>query len=342
MTENNNQQNLNNSSGNLSGFSDRVVSMPESFYGTKENLTRPQDLKVQYQPAVSPEVPKKPMSQKPTKIVSKTTYLIIGIGVLLLLGLVGYLIYLMYFSNPQTLEQLPGTIEVENSSVPPIINEPEIELPLENEPPVVEEPPIIEEPIPRILSLMHDIDTDGDLLTDNEEYVLKTNAAEKDTDGDGYIDGQEFINFFNPIASEPAELEFSGLVVTYVNPIFAYNVFYPIGWFARSVDQAASEVIITSIAGEFVSIKVLENSLRQAVDVWYLSTFPQITSNEIKIYSNRQGDKVVQSPDEFTSYLAKNDLIYEIKYDIGAREKASYPNIYQMMVNGFIFTNNGL
>ena len=51
---------------------------------------------------------------------------------------------------------------------------------------------------------------------------------------------------------------------------------------------------------------------------------------------------MVQSPDEFTSYLAKNDLIYEIKYDIGAREKASYPNIYQMMVNGFIFTNNGL
>jgi len=46
------------------------------------------------------------------------------------------------------------------------------------------------------------VDTDGDLLTDEREEELGTDANNLDTDGDGYNDGSEVANGYNPLVAE--------------------------------------------------------------------------------------------------------------------------------------------
>jgi len=44
-----------------------------------------------------------------------------------------------------------------------------------------------------------EVDSDGDLLTDDREKALGTDPNNKDTDGDGYLDGVEVANGYDPL-----------------------------------------------------------------------------------------------------------------------------------------------
>ena len=66
-----------------------------------------------------------------------------------------------------------------------------------------------------------------------------------------------------------------------------------------------------------------------------------ITTSEVRDFVNSNGINGLETADGFTVYFAKGQLIYELRYDIGIREKASYPNIFKMIIESFIFTQDG-
>jgi len=48
-------------------------------------------------------------------------------------------------------------------------------------------------------------DSDGDMIPDNIEKIIGTNANKKDTDGDGYGDLEEIKKGFNPVGKSPTD-----------------------------------------------------------------------------------------------------------------------------------------
>jgi hypothetical protein len=258
------------------------------------------------------------------------------VGVVIILSLLSYLLYLKYYSRAvvptaEVVEIKPEIVVVVEEVVEEeIVIEPEIE-PVEI---------IVEELVPNILSKMHAFDTDKDGLTDSEELLLGTNENKKDTDNDGFQDNTEVVNLYNPLGSDPAKLEFSGLVTTYVNPTYNYDLYYPQKWYARSLDSANREIIITSPMGDFVTINILEKEASQLLNVWYLNKNTDITSNEIRDFTNHNDIEGIVSPDEFTVYFSKDQYIYEIKYDIGLKTKVNYPNLFKVIYESFIFVDS--
>ena len=313
-----------------SQFKDSIVVMPEQFYGVVSKvkpMSTPKKITKEHKKPLPPKKPTKVFPKKKNYI----TPIMISIGLVLILGSFGYLMYLKYYTAPEVV------VEPEPEPVVVVIPKP-IPKPVPEPEPVPEPIPEPEpEPEPTILSQMHSFDTDGDGLTDAEELLFNLELDSKDTDNDGFQDGTEFINLYNPKDTVPARLEFSGLVSTYVNPTFDYDVFYPREWFARSIDQVNREILLSSILGEFVTVKVMEKNPEQDVKVWYLNTHTDITSTEMKDFVNYHKIDGVMSQDEFTVYFAKGNNVYELRYNIGLKKTASYPNIFKMIYESFIF-----
>jgi len=296
---------------------DKVFVMPEEYHGVRPDQPR--------------EVVREKIITK-TKIVRKKSRalpMVVIFALFITVSLLSYIGYLTYFKPAPEPEVIVKVVEPE-----PVVVEPEPEP----EPVVVpsqEFDPAKIEPIK--LSEMFDVDVDDDGLTDAEEFLLETDYQRPDSDQDSYLDGVELENLYNPIGSDPARLEFSGLVSTYVNPTFDYDLFYPKGWFARSVDPKNSEIVFSSPMNENVSVLVLENTAQLTLAEWYSVQIDEAEANIVE-FENHNNMKGVRSPDEFTVYFARGEYIYVIDYDIGLKEKASYPHLFELLVQSFVFT----
>lgn len=308
---------------------EKIIVMPEEYYGQKPEFGK----------AHRPEQPIEPSKTKlPDKKKSIVAPIIIILLLLILILAIGWLLYVTYFQTA-TPTVAPATEEIEEVVEPEVLEEtvePTVEEPAAEEAEeIVYEPAEIKK---QPLELMISQDTDGDKLTDDEEILFGTNVNQPDTDQDSYLDGSEVMNLYNPLAKDPAGIEYSGLVSTYVNPTYDYDLFYPKKWLARAVDQANVEVMFTSVLGEFVKVSVVENLNKQSLLTWYQQQAPQVLAQDIVEFTNKNNMTGIKSPDGFTAYFAKGRFIYIINYDIGLKTEASYPNLFNMMVESFVFT----
>lgn len=311
---------------------ERLHVMPEKYYGLKPGVK-----------PVSPSLPIQPVSQ--TKDKSRSSLIILAVVILvILIGFVGWFLFITYFSPPvqQVVEQTPAPVVNEETQEPQTTDEENI---MQEEEEQVEEQEAEEtvefEPSDlseKTIDEMATADSDNDGLTDSEELLLNTNINKPDTDEDGYLDGQEFVSLYNPLAKDPAQIEFSGFITTYVNPTYNYDVFYPNKWLAKALDKANVEVMFTSALGEFVSVAVIENEQQLSVKDWYLSQVADLTEDEIVEFTNTNNMSGIKSPDGFTVYFGRDNFIYYLHYNIGLKEEANYPNIFKMMVASFVFT----
>ncbi|OGF30691.1 hypothetical protein A2533_00825 [Candidatus Falkowbacteria bacterium RIFOXYD2_FULL_35_9] len=302
---------------------DTIHVMPLEFYGVN-----PEEKQTKIETRIVEKIVTKPGKPFPKKR-NKAMTVVVVFSLLIIICLLSYLVYLNYAdtTSNSTIIEVPV---VENPK--PIVDIPIVEQPDE---PVVPIIPIV--PVMIKLADIHDADADADGLTDAEELLINTDMNKPDTDADSYLDGDELLNLYTPL-EVGEKLEFSDLVATFVNPNYDYDVFYPKAWFARAVERDNREVVFTSPTGEFVNILVVQNESLQDLKQWYLSQDSEADIAQLVDFDNKQGVKGIISPDGFRYYFSKANQVYVVSYNIGLKQKASYPNLFALIAQSFIFT----
>lgn len=181
-------------------------------------------------------------------------------------------------------------------------------------------------------------DSDKDGLTDLEEDLYETEKRKPDTDADGFVDGQELINGYNPKAAGSSLLANSGMVNTYSNPTFNYQILYIATWVARPTDQSLQEIIFQSATGERVVVLVEDNTDNLNLAEWYLRQSPLSNISDLGKETTLQGYQALISPDKLTYYLVDSqDLskVYIINYQIDNKTSINFLTTFAMMVNSF-------
>lgn len=190
------------------------------------------------------------------------------------------------------------------------------------------------------LSLLSGVDSDRDGLTDAEEAIFETNPQLADTDADGYPDGHEVQNFYSPVSLPLFRLWEEDFAKEYQNAKYNYKLLYPAAWLVKPIDEAdPSEAMIMSDQNEFVNILVDQKRPDQTLTDWYFEKAPSVDKTKLKTYATFYKLPVLESPDAFTAYIADSSTVYILNYNIGLKEEASYPAIFQMIVNSFQLTN---
>jgi len=186
-------------------------------------------------------------------------------------------------------------------------------------------------------SVSSSLDSDNDGLTDVEEIIYHTEINNPDSDGDGNPDSQEIINLSDPLKIEESKLAASGVVNVYTNPTYAYSFFYPSSWLARAIPETDNqEVLVITNTGEFFSSTVINNPEKLNPIAWYLQQSPQTEESSLypSIINNQEA---VWNPDHLTVYIAKEDKIYILSYNVGTEKQANFKATFQSLINSFQF-----
>ncbi|MCX6740136.1 MAG: hypothetical protein NTZ49_02825 [Candidatus Parcubacteria bacterium] len=182
------------------------------------------------------------------------------------------------------------------------------------------------------------LDSDSDGLTDVEEDLYQTEKRKADTDGDGYSDGDELKNLFNPKEAGGATLQTSGLVNTYSNQLYKYEILYPASWLAKPEDQSLLAIIFLSSTEEDVHISLEENKDKMDLVNWYLSISANVDLGSLQSLTTKSGYSALVSPDKLTYYvqgIADPERIYVIHFNIGNKTEVDFLSTFIMMVNSF-------
>ncbi len=184
-------------------------------------------------------------------------------------------------------------------------------------------------------------DADFDELSDTEEQtIFGTQAQKPDSDDDGYVDGHEVLNLYHPGGFKPVKLIDTSLVVKYSNAVFGYEALTPSRWLVGPLDEDGTEVLFTAETGEYVAIKVYPNLTTLSFKEWYTTLVPQAPADGVQEFATKQGLHGFKSPDGLAVYFLRNNVVYEIRYDLGARGDANFMRTFAMMQQSFVFTTN--
>jgi len=183
--------------------------------------------------------------------------------------------------------------------------------------------------------LSFSVDTDNDGLTDEEEDLYGTELRKPDTDGDGFTDGQELLNLYSPFSAGPVPLETVATITKMENPNANYNILYPSGWLPLASDQSKLEYSFTSLTGEVMYLKVLDNPDELSLSEWLIVNQPNVNPNTISDYTTKKGLKGVKTANGLVYYInvPKQSKVYKFIYDAGNVKRLNFMTTFQMMVN---------
>ncbi|MEK7159222.1 MAG: thrombospondin type 3 repeat-containing protein [Patescibacteria group bacterium] len=188
------------------------------------------------------------------------------------------------------------------------------------------------------LTLLSGVDKDKDGLTDEEEALFGTNPDLVDSDNDLYKDQEEINHLYSPIDVGPKRLWEKDVIGTYTNSVYGYKILYPKSWLVQPLDASQpNDLMISSNLNEFINIMVFDKKAGQTLQDWYLELAPTVKKSDLKSYETYRKIKVMESPDGFTVYIDHNDKVVALNYNIGLKEEASFPGVFQMVINSFEF-----
>ncbi len=164
------------------------------------------------------------------------------------------------------------------------------------------------------VNLANSADVDLDQLTDIEEALFGIDSGTWDTDVDGYYDGQELINLYNPRGAAPVKLIDSGLVREYVNPFSEYRLYYPLQWQKGAVDPEEKQVLLSSIGGEFIEIRVFQKNSGDTFSQWFQANAPDQQFNLLTSFTNRFGVEGFKRSDGLVVYFDTSSFVFVILY----------------------------
>jgi len=322
-------------------ISDNIFVIPEEFYGAK-------DPSIHYETTsktVFKETVKFTNKSNNSKVVSgkisrllknkKSRYIIIGLLLVLAVAFISWYYIEQARVKPVVLPEHEEIVPVVEVVEEPIAEEEPLVEEVEETPiiiPEVEEKPVLQ--FPNII-LTDSTDIDSDALTDVEEELFNTDSGTWATDGDGYYDGQEVINLYNPTGFAPMKLIDAGLVQEYVNPILQYRVFFPIQWLMGEVDSKASQVLFSSISGDYVEIFVSEKDPSVTFAEWFGKEIKDQNFADLEGFSNRFQEEGWKRKDGLVAYFINDTKVYVIIYHTGSTGFLSFRHVMQMMLQSF-------
>ena len=177
------------------------------------------------------------------------------------------------------------------------------------------------------------LDTDKDELTDKEEDLFLTKHVLPDSDSDGFLDGKEVLALYDPNKKDGALLEDAENITKYTDTTFGYQVLYPKAWLI-DIDETFNKVLFSAALGEFIEILVESNPERLTAREWYGKQSPGVNVSALETV-NVNGLSGIKTPDGLNIYLAAQNKIFLISYNVGTLKELNYKTTFEMMVNSF-------
>lgn len=277
--------------------------------------------------------------QLPSFLHSKKFKIItVVVGSLVVIGLISW--YYINQAKPKVVQPI-----IPKETVTPVseVIEPAVEEVIE--PVVPEVVPTTTEPIiepekkvglefPSIL-LADGPDLDSDSLTDLEEEMFGTDSGVWDTDSDGYYDGLEVFNLYNPKGIAPMKIIDSGLVKEYVNPVWSYRVYYPVGWAVASVDEKSSQVLFSALSGDYIEIWSEDLQAGEGFTDWFARQAKDQLYSDLQTFTNRFKEDGWKRKDDLVAYFVANSKVYVLVYHPGVTGDISFRHVFVVMEQSF-------
>ncbi len=243
--------------------------------------------------------------------------------------------------------QYKKTVKVATVIPPPKINIP-VNNPVNQNPPtptptveVVVPPPVVVNPELRIdfpsSLLAESVDTDKDGISDVAEEIFKTDPTIADTDKDGYTDGHEVYYLYNPSGKEPLKLLDSGLIKIFKNPVFAYQLYYPVSWAVGNVDSSYKDVLFSTLSGENVEVRIMDKDKNQNFNDWFGINAPNERLSDYSSFSSVFKEDGWARNDGLVYFFPKDDKMVAVIYHTTDSSIVNYKIVAVMMARSFQF-----
>ena len=172
-------------------------------------------------------------------------------------------------------------------------------------------------------------DSDGDGLTDSEEILYGMDVSMRDTDGNGLDDWAEVLSWY----AVELDKDLDSSLEVYASGTEEYSIYYPSLW---AIEDKEGEISFTADTGESAQIMIQSNPQNLSARDWYLQQASGITASQIKS-GEINGLDAAWSLDQFTCYIAREENIYLINYNIGLRDEAGFKATFDAIVSSFHF-----
>jgi len=337
-----------------------VETIPEDFYGGKnpvvvfKNVTETVDLKKNQRASVTMEEKKRfnettAVGAGESKwhfanLATNPKALAVLAGILFVVVALGagsyYYIKNNFFNKTggnittNVLPIVPLTSTTSETPIIPIPVEPEIPvMPTSTEPEIIKELPL---EFPSVL-LAESVDTDNDGLTDLAEEEFQTDPGNYDTDKDKYPDGVEVYNLYNPKGIEPQRLSVSNLVKKYDSPNFAYQFFIPINWAIGSVDEEGRQILLSTLSGENIEIRIFDLKQDENFDIWFANYAINQDINSLVDFETAEKYSGKMRNDGLVYYFVYNNKVYAVLYHTTDSNIVNYKAIISLVARSLKF-----
>ncbi len=280
-----------------------------------------------------------PGAKRPTAILMNRSWLLVGAIALFLLFVAGASWYYWRQATETTTPVViknPPPITIETSTAPVVISPPpttaEVVQPI-----ITSTPPTLaseDGPLsfpPTFVPDSNDNDRDG--LTNAEEELFKSDLEVPDTDHDGYQDGLEVYYLYSPTNAAPAKLIDSGVVKTFTNPAFGYQLYYPATWAQASVDMGYRDILLSTITGENVELRAVVATSTFAN--WFSAWAPSERFENLQPFTTRYGVTGYMRSDKLVYYFPVTGRVYVLLYHPELNSAINYRSVIGMIARSF-------
>jgi hypothetical protein len=183
------------------------------------------------------------------------------------------------------------------------------------------------------------LDTDSDGLTDVEEKeIFSSDANSVNSDGDSYVDLNEVLNLFDPAKNAPARLVDNPGIAVYRNENYGLQIYQPKAWMTRDI-PAEKTVQFTSVTGENIKLISYRKSSQESLVDWLAKTPIEglTTTNQFEKLVNKKGYEQIITSDRRAIFVAHNELVTGLIYNLVDQLQIRYRVTLSMMANSLEF-----
>lgn len=188
--------------------------------------------------------------------------------------------------------------------------------------------------------LQESADLDKDGISDDSEEVFNSDPGTTDTDEDGYPDGLEIFHLYSPNGYAPTRLSSSGLIKEFINPKFGYKIYYPANWAFGNVDTEYRDVLISTISGDNIEIRVFDRGSNQSFEDWFGENAKGEKLEDLQPFTTAFKDSGKERKDKLVYYFMDSERTYSIAYHTTESVEVKYKTVINMVARSFRFSNS--
>lgn len=282
------------------------------------------------QKQMTPEAAAKAKLQQHIQKPKKTSWILIGVIVFVVLLFVGIGIAFFAVSTNKEPEVpiAPAPTPVVPVVVPPTpVTQPQVA------------PPVTPVPDVETFSVLPGQDTDSDGLTDVEEALYGTQLNKPDTDQDGFLDGNEVFHLFHPDGYAPATLLDTGEVSRMHPEGMAFTINVITQW-KHTVLTQDMKLMTSASTGETFTVLQHAVPASKSLQQFYSERVPAVDRQNLESFRTKQGYTGIWTQDHRAAFVRfSDDVILEFSYELNGATRIQYRQTFEMFINSL---TNGL